>query len=147
MVALDLPRIITCLSEYRRYVRIIAGYMFIIAPFCRVGGGISTEAAAVGAALSALNEYRLEENDKRIPACECVADIVDDTVGVIAGVGVVSSARLLRLCAWRWFSLHPRMRWEILGNHRGIPCSSLSSWKRGGYFDSRSPYCDLQSAR
>ena len=52
-----------------------------------MGGGIFTKAAAVGAALSVLNEYRSEEDDKRIP--EGTTDIVDDTVGVTAGLGVV----------------------------------------------------------
>ena len=58
-----------------------------IALFCRVGGGISTEAAAVGAALSALNESRLGEDDNAHSRRN--AEIVGDTVGVIAGMGVV----------------------------------------------------------
>ena len=57
--------------------------------------------------------------------------------------GSFSSARLLRPCA---FSLHPWMHRVILGKLRDVPCSSLP-WMRGGYFDSRSPHCDLQSAR
>ena len=44
-------------------------------------------AAAVGAALSVMNEHRSEEDDKRIPAC--IADIVGDSVGDIAGMGAV----------------------------------------------------------
>ena len=43
--------------------------------------------AAVGAALSVMYEYHVDEKDKRIPAC--IADIVGDTVGVVAGMGVV----------------------------------------------------------
>ena len=53
----------------------------------RVGGGISTRATAVGAAPSVLNEYCSEEDDKLIPAC--IADIVGDTVGDLAGMGAV----------------------------------------------------------
>ena len=80
VVTLDLPRIIACLPEY--------GWgCSSIAPFCRVRVGISTEIAAVGAALSVVYEYHVDEKDKRIPAC--IADIVGDTVGVVAGVGVV----------------------------------------------------------
>ena len=126
---------------------VIAGYGWgcsSIVPFCRVGGGISTETAAVGAALSALNEYRVEEDDSaflRASPTSWTTLLVSSLVW-----GSFSSARLLTLCAWRWFSLHPRMRWVILGKLRDVPCSSLS-WKRGGYFESRSPYSALQSAR
>ena len=52
-----------------------------------MGGGIFTKAAAVGAAISVLYEYRSEEDDERIPAS--ITDIVDDTVGVTARLGVV----------------------------------------------------------
>ena len=45
------------------------------------------KAAAVGAALSVMHEYRLEEDDGRIPAS--TADIVGDTVGDIAGMEAV----------------------------------------------------------
>ena len=79
--------------------------------FSRVRGGISTEAAVVGADVSALNEYRLGESDLCIPAC--IADIVGDIVGVVAGESS-SLARLLRIRAWRWFCMHPRMCWEFL---------------------------------
>jgi len=66
----------------------IAGYGLgasFVALFGRVGGGIYTKAADIGADLTGKNDYGLDEDSYLNPAC--IADNVGDNVGDIAGMG------------------------------------------------------------
>ena len=75
-------------EDFEKLFDYVAGYGLggsTVALFCRVGGGIYTKAADVGADLVGKNALELDEDSPDNPAT--IADNVGDNVGDIAGMG------------------------------------------------------------
>lgn len=127
----------------------LAGYGLggsTVALFCRVGGGIYTKAADVGADLVGKNLFGFDEDSPKNPAT--IADNVGDNVGDIAGMGSdlfgsfaesTCAALVLLYLILGYFGRQSNNDSEC---QLPIPLDSISSWNSSMYY-----YCFLCDSR
>ena len=124
------------IGEHNKYVlmEVIAGFGLggsTIALFARVGGGIFTKAADVGADLVGKVEQGIPEDDPRNPAV--IADNVGDNVGDVAGMGAdlfgscaESTCAAMVISAMAFAGDPNALLYPILISAVGIPISLLT---------------------
>lgn len=107
----------------------------LIALFMRVGGGIYTKAADVGADLVGKVEAGIPEDDPRNPAV--VADLVGDNVGDCAGMAAdifesyevtIVSGLILGLSLWHLTGMYEWIVYPLLVRGIGVFCSIIGTY-------------------
>ena len=107
----------------------------LLALFMRVGGGIYTKAADVGADLVGKVEAGIPEDDPRNPAV--VADLVGDNVGDCAGMAAdifesyevtIVSGLILGIGLWRMTGHHEWIVYPLLVRGIGVLCSIIGTY-------------------
>ncbi len=107
----------------------------LVALFMRVGGGIYTKAADVGADLVGKVEAGIPEDDPRNPAV--VADLVGDNVGDCAGMAAdifesyevtIVSGLILGLALWHLTGMYEWIVYPLLVRGIGVFCSIIGTY-------------------
>ena len=107
----------------------------LVALFMRVGGGIYTKAADVGADLVGKVEAGIPEDDPRNPAV--VADLVGDNVGDCAGMAAdifesyevtIVSGLILGLALWHITGMYEWIVYPLLVRGIGVFCSIIGTY-------------------
>ena len=107
----------------------------LVALFMRVGGGIYTKAADVGADLVGKVEAGIPEDDPRNPAV--VADLVGDNVGDCAGMAAdifesyevtIVSGLILGLSLWHVTGMYEWIVYPLLVRGLGVFCSIIGTY-------------------